>query len=256
VNSIVLYDGGHRWIAFGRDPEKPARIIDTNQYLIKDGDRSVILDPGGIESFSAVLSAVMAHVSIEQITDLFFSHQDPDVTSSLGLWDEALPHARMHASWIWEGFLMHYGCTHLTYVAIPDQGATIDLPHVSLQLVPAHYLHSPGNIHVYDPIAKILFSADIGAALEPPGTPMFVEDFAAHVPKMKLFHQRWMPSERAKLDWISRVRKLDIALMVPQHGRIFRGDDVKRFLDWFEALEVGIVVPEAAASAAQAVPAA
>jgi hypothetical protein len=26
-----MYEGGHRWIAFGRDPEKPARIIDTNQ---------------------------------------------------------------------------------------------------------------------------------------------------------------------------------------------------------------------------------
>jgi flavorubredoxin len=29
-------------------------------------------------------------------------------------------------------------------------------------------------------------------------------------------------------------------MMVPQHGRIFRGDDVGRFLDWFEGLEVGI----------------
>jgi flavorubredoxin len=29
--------------------------------------------------------------------------------------------------------------------------------------------------------------------------------------------------------------------MCPQHGRIFKGDNVKRFLDWFEDLEVGIV---------------
>jgi flavorubredoxin len=71
---------------------------------------------------------------------------------------------------------------------------------------------------------------------------MFVEDFSAHVSKMKLFHQRWMPSNNAKLDWISRIRKLDVAMMVPQHGRIFRGADVSRFLDWFEELEVGIAV--------------
>jgi len=30
--------------------------------------------------------------------------------------------------------------------------------------------------------------------------------------------------------------------MCPQHGRIFQGDDVQRFLDWFEALEVGTAV--------------
>jgi flavorubredoxin len=242
LKQIVLYDGKHQWIAFGRDPEKPDRIIDTNQYLVRDGDRSVILDPGGIETFSSVLAAVMGHARIDQITDLFFSHQDPDVASSLGMWDEALPHARLHAPWLWEGFLRHFGCNRLTYVPIPDEGGTIALGHVTLQLVPAHYLHSSGNIHVYDPVAKILFSGDIGAALEAPETPMFVDDFSAHVSKMKLFHQRWMPSEDAKLDWISRVRKLDVEMMVPQHGRIFRGDDVGRFLDWFEALEVGIAV--------------
>jgi flavorubredoxin len=65
-----------------------------------------------------------------------------------------------------------------------------------------------------------------------------------------------MPSNRAKSDWIERVRKLDIAMMVPQHGRIFRGDDVKRFLDWFDALEVGVAIPGPHPNAAAAKPAA
>jgi flavorubredoxin len=51
-----------------------------------------------------------------------------------------------------------------------------------------------------------------------------------------------MPSEAAKQDWIRRVRKLDIELMCPQHGRIFRGDAVGQFLDWFEQLPVGTAV--------------
>ncbi len=53
------------------------------------------------------------------------------------------------------------------------------------------------------------------------------------------FHQRWMPSEIAKQDWIRRVRLLDIEMMCPQHGRIFRGEEIGRFLDWFEQLPVG-----------------
>jgi flavorubredoxin len=138
----------------------------------------------------------MCHARVDQITDLFFSHQDPDVASSLGMWDEALPHARLHAPWLWEGFLRHFGCNNLTYVGIPDEGGTIALSHVTLQLVPAHYLHSSGNIHVYDPIAKILFSGDVGAALEPPEGPMFVDDFAAHIPKMTLFHHAVEPSQK------------------------------------------------------------
>ena len=59
-------------------------------------------------------------------------------------------------------------------------------------------------------------------------------------PKMEYFHRRWMPSNKAKNDWIARVRKLDIDILAPQHGALFRGDMVHKFLDWFERLEVGI----------------
>jgi flavorubredoxin len=71
---------------------------------------------------------------------------------------------------------------------------------------------------------------------------MFVEDFEMHILHMRYFHQRWMPSERAKQNWLERVRELDIEMFAPQHGRVFRGDDVKRFLDWFEGLPLGIAV--------------
>jgi flavorubredoxin len=191
-----------------------------------------------------VLAAVLRHTGVECLTDLFASHQDPDIISSLGLWDQALPDARLHAPWLWEGFLRHFGLNHIEYVPLPDEGRTLTLENAEVVFLPAHYLHSSGNFHVYDPRAKILMSGDIGAALEPPGAGMFVEDFSAHVRFMEGFHRRWMPSNRAKQDWIDRVRKLDIEIMAPQHGRIFRGDDVKRFLDWFEQLEVGSAIGE------------
>ena len=107
------------------------------------------------------------------------------------------------------------------------------------QLVPAHYLHSSGNFHLFDPVSKILFSGDVGAALLPQEADLFVTDFAAHAPHMKKFHQRWMPSNTAKDAWLSRVRKLGVEMICPQHGAIFRGDDVNRFFDWFDDLEVG-----------------
>ena len=158
------------------------------------------------------------------------------------MWDQALPHAKLYAPWIWEGFIRHFGLNNIEYVAVPDEGMEIDLGLHRFQLIPAHYLHSSGNFHVYDPDAKILMSGDVGAALEGPDAGLFVEDFDEHVSKMKMFHQRWMPSNRAKNDWIKRVRNLQIDILAPQHGRMFKGDDVNRFLDWFENLEVGIAV--------------
>jgi flavorubredoxin len=239
MRAEILHDDGHQWIMFGRDPEKPDRIIDTNQYMIRHGKRALLLDPGGIELFAPMLAAVLKFVPPEDITDLFASHQDPDIISSLGLWDQVLGHATLHCSWIWEGFIRHFGMEHIQYRSVPDEGAVISLDSLELRLIPAHYLHSSGNFHVYDPRAKILFSGDVGAALEPVGAPLEVDDFEAHIPRMQTFHERWMPSNTAKLDWIRRVRQLDVKLMVPQHGRLFRGEAVGRFLDWFEQLEVG-----------------
>jgi len=242
MKSTIFYNGKYQWFVFGRDPDKPEKIIDTNQYMIVDGDKSFLMDPGGIEIFSSMLASVLRHTEIEHLVDIFASHQDPDIISSLGLWDEALPKARLHAPWIWEGFIRHFGLKNISYNAIPDEGASLVLNSAKLTFIPAHYLHSSGNFNVYDEQAKILMSGDIGAALEPAGASMYVDDFEEHISKMKLFHQRWMPSNAAKQDWIDRVRKLDIEYMAPQHGRIFKGEDVQNFLNWFETLDVGSAI--------------
>lgn len=240
MQTIKLYEGQfHEWIVFGRDPDKPERIIDTNQYMIKSNREAILLDPGGIELFSSMLAAIVHYLPVDQVTHLFASHQDPDIISSLGLWDKTISNATLHAPWLWEGFLRHYGCENIQYDAIPDEGKSLKFDGIEIDFIPAHYMHSSGNFSVYDREAKILFSGDIGGGMNDPEDSLFVEDFESHIPKIKTFHQRWMPSERAKNTWIKRVRKLDINMLCPQHGSIYKGKDVERFLDWLESLTVG-----------------
>jgi len=241
MKAISIYQkGSHQWLCFGRDPDRDEKIIDTNQYMVMNGEQSIILDPGGIELFSQMLTSVLRYTSIDQITALFASHQDPDIISSLGLWDQCLPNAKLYSPWIWESFIAHFGMNNIQFQGIPDEGSNFQLGNTSLQFIPAHYLHSSGNFNVYDKDAKILMSGDVGAALDDPEAPFFVEDFDAHIPKMEFFHRRWMPSNKAKDDWIASVRKLDIEIMAPQHGGLFKGEMVQQFLDWFERLDVGI----------------
>ena len=241
MKAITLFqEGSHQWLCFGRDPEKDERIIDTNQYMVMSNEQSVILDPGGIELFSQMLTSVLRYTKLENITALFASHQDPDIISSLGLWDQCLDNTKLYSPWIWESFIRHFGMNNIEFEPIADEGGQMQLGSVLLEFVPAHYLHSSGNFHVYDKKSKILMSGDIGAALDEANAPFFVEDFEEHIPKMEYFHRRWMPSNRAKDEWISRVRKMDIEIMAPQHGAIFKGEMVGKFLDWFERLDVAI----------------
>lgn len=64
-------------------------------------------------------------------------------------------------------------------------------------------------------------------------------NFDAHIRHAEGFHRRWMGSEQAKLSWRERVAKLDIDMLCPQHGAIYRGADVGRFLSWLSELKVG-----------------
>ncbi len=234
-------DGGHRWLVFGDDAECPGNIVDTNQYVVAMGDAAVLIDPGGAEIFPAMLSALGDAMAVDDVRHVVLSHQDPDIGSSLPLWREVCrPDLKVHISWLWTSFVSHFDAD-ATFQPVPDAGATIDLAGLPLRLVPAHFLHSPGNFHVYDERAGILFSADVAASLVPRDgrDGMFVTDFAAHIRHMEGWHRRAMGSERARDAWLERVSRLDVKMLAPQHGLILKGDDVKRFYDWFAGLEIG-----------------
>lgn len=243
---VIFDDGEHKWIVLARDPNKPESVIDTNQFLIVSHGDALMLDPGGTEVFPAVLAATSDTLDLTQITTFFASHQDPDVFSSLPLWLGLCPTAKAYVPKIWTGFVAHFGVEYVqSFVPIADEGGALPVGNrgKTLQMIPAHYCHASGNYSVYDPHAKILFSGDIGAALLPDDAQdLYVQDFEKHTQYMKGFHQRWMPSNEAKNAWVRRVRQLDIQQLCPQHGAIFRGEQVKQFLDWLEALEVGLAI--------------
>ncbi|MCP5023481.1 MAG: MBL fold metallo-hydrolase [bacterium] len=242
MKTTVIYEDDIRsWVMFGRDPAKSDSVIDTNQYLITHGDKGMLVDPGGSEIFPPFLTALSNVISMEKMESIFASHQDPDIVSSLALWLGIKPDMEFYAPSAWAGFIAHFGVGRQA-TPIPDEGMTLPLNgSMDLHTIPSHYVHSSGQFGLYDKRTKIFFSSDVGAALLPPSHDgIFVENFEDHIQYMEGFHKRWMPSNRAKNGWVKRVRELEIDIMAPQHGALFRGDDVQRFLDWFEALEVGV----------------
>jgi flavorubredoxin len=238
--TMIYQDGEHKWLAISRDPEKPDYLIDTNEYLITDGAAGMLTDPGGIEIFPAVFAAICEEFDPAKIRYLFASHQDPDIISSLALWLQFNPQQRCYTSWLWSTFIPHFGGDGETFINLPDEGMKMPLGKITLDAIPAHYLHSSGNFHVYDEKARMYFSGDVGAAMLPPeANGLFVTNFDKHIALAKGFHQRWMGSKDAVLDWCERVSKLSIDMLCPQHGAIYKDADVMRFINWFAELEVG-----------------
>ncbi len=238
--TIIYQSGQHQWIAVARDPERPNYLIDTNEYLITDGKTALLTDPGGSEIFSMVFAAICEAFDPADIGALFASHQDPDIISSLSLWLDFNPQLKCHLSRLWTTFIPHFGGTDETFIGIPDQGSTITVGKLKLKTIPAHYLHSSGNFHLYDEAARLLFSGDIGAAMLPEDmNNLFVKDFDSHIRYADGFHRRFMGSPEAKRLWCERAAAMQIDMLCPQHGAIYQGADVERFINWFSELQVG-----------------
>jgi flavorubredoxin len=243
IGGRILYkDDDHQFIWLGSDSQQKVGVVQTMQYLIIDKGRGVLLDPGGVHLFPRVVAAASRYISIDQIDTIFFSHQDPDVSSGIALW-LGVTNAKMYISNLWKRFLPHFGILDVSrMVGIEDCGKSLKLPSgAELVFVPSHYMHSPAAFSLYDARARIIFTGDIGGAFFPDGQEtVFVDDFNAHVKHIEGFHKRLINANSVAKRWVENVRRLAPDMIAPQHGAVYKGESVKSFLDWLSSLRCGI----------------
>ncbi|MFO0669924.1 MAG: MBL fold metallo-hydrolase [Polyangiaceae bacterium] len=236
----VLFDNGTHKNVLLEDVSGEGLAVQANQHVIVDGKSGMILDPGGHKVYSKVLSNTLALLSGAKLETILLSHQDPDIVAAVNGWLMTTD-AKAYVPSLWTRFVAHFGVDRLVesrLLPIPDQGMKLQLGGAEMLIVPAHFLHSPGNVHLYDPVSKIFYSGDLGASI---GQKYIeVPDFQAHLEYMEGFHRRYMANNKAMRGWAQMVRPLDIECIAPQHGAVFRGKEkVKQFIDWVEGFQCG-----------------
>lgn len=245
---VVLYrDRDHQCLLF--DELVIGEGVQSNQFLILHKGKAALLDPGGDLTFNALSIGISRYCEISELDFIFASHQDPDIISSLDRWLVRTP-CKVVSSRLWARFLPHLVSDSVRQtiqsdvfdriIAVPDEGMSVPISDTVIKCLPAHFLHSVGNLHFYDPVSKILFSGDVGGSFGAGKGGDPVDDFSQHIPHMLGFHRRYMASNRVCKLWADMVRKLDVEMIVPQHGRYFKGKPVvSEFLDWMSNLQCG-----------------
>ncbi len=235
----IFENGEHKNVMFS--DLTSGHMVQANQHIIVHNDEAVVLDPGGHKVYSKLFAGLSDVTAAKNLKHIFFSHQDPDIIASANAW-LMISKADAYLPEIWMKFIPHFGVDEFVISRIhpiPDEGMLIELGGINLKAIPAHFLHSSGNFQLYDPVSKILYSGDLGASIG--ANYDIVEDFDAHIQYMEGFHKRYIPTKRALDMWVNTVNKLDIDMIVPQHGAIFNTPELSlKFINWIANLSCGL----------------
>jgi flavorubredoxin len=234
----------HACLMFTDLMEEDGQAVQCNQFLIVDDGVGAIIDPGGNLAYNELYLTISRFFPPQQLSYVIASHADPDIIASLDRWMTST-RAKLVISRIWERFAPHFtkvGKTEHRVIGVPDAGGCLPLGKSELWLLPAHFMHSEGNFHFWDPVSKILFTGDLGVSLVSGAEAAKpVKDFQAHIPHMEGFHRRYMVSNKILRLWVRMARQLPVEMIVPQHGAPIVGKPaIADFFDWIENLMCGV----------------
>jgi len=212
-------------------------------YLIKNGNESILLDPGSMLEFDETVRKVKTIVDIKSIKYIVLHHQDPDLAAAVPEIEKLInrkdlsivTHSRMSV------LIKHYLVTSSYYEIDKHDNQLVTSSGFKLNFYTTPYCHSPGAFVSYEPKTKVLFSGDIFGGIEESW------DFYAdetYFDKAKQFHQEYMPSKDIFNYALDKIEKLDIKLIAPQHGSIIEKKYILNLIKDMRNLDCGLYIDE------------
>ncbi len=239
-NNVLEIKKGVYWLGIYRNEQ-----LELNIYLrvFEKDDKKVfmIVDPGPPVIFDDLRNALEKQVgNLRKIQFVFLNHQDPDVcfnTLYLAKYNPKLKVICTEDTWRLVNFL---GLTSDQFQSIDkfkSLRGRVSTGH-TFQFVPTPFCHFRGATMLYDESSRILFTGDLFGGLTY-SAGLYATSVNWH--GIRLFHQMYMPSQKAIQAAIDAIRNLTPKpeILAPQHGALIKGDLIDEFMNKLYELPVG-----------------
>jgi len=212
-------------------------------YFIKNGDESILIDPGSMLEFDETVRKVASIADLKSIKYIVLHHQDPDLAAAVPAIEKLIDrddlqivtHSRMSV------LIKHYLVTSSYYEIDKHDYKLVTSSGFSLDFYTTPYCHSPGAFVSYEPRSKTLFSGDIFGGIEE-SWEFYADD--TYFDKAKQFHQEYMPSRDIFNYALKKIEALDINLIAPQHGSIIEKKYIKNLIEDMKDLDCGLYIDD------------
>ncbi|GEM_PF-571611 len=210
-------------------------------YLIKNGDESILLDPGSMLEFDSLIAKAKTIVTLSDIKYIILHHQDPDLAASVPVIEQLInrkdlqivTHSRITV--LVKHYLIaadFYEIDHNAFKLVTNNGLRLDF-------ITTPYCHSPGAFVTYDGANKALFSSDIFGGIEESWQFYADENYFSQA---KVFHASYMPGKDIFNYSLRKIEQLDIELIMPQHGSIIQKKYIAQLIQDMKNLDCGLYI--------------
>ena len=210
-------------------------------YFIDNADQSILIDPGSMLEFDAILGKLEELSALKRIKYIILHHQDPDLCASVPALEkridredlQVVTHSRMTV------LIKHYGVTSAYYEIDRNDLRLETDTGLTLEFLTTPYCHSPGAFVTYEPSSRCLFSGDLFGGLEESWSFYAGDDYFNSV---RGFHESYMPGKDILNYALRKIEKLDMALIAPQHGSIVREPLIQPLIEDMKTLDCGLYI--------------
>ena len=215
-------------------------------YLIRNGEESILIDPGSELVLPVVLEKIYSLVPLKNIKYVVMHHQDPDITSCYSMLEKLFPSGERYivTHWRTQTLLKHYGWKTPFYL-VDKNDWNLKAGERELEFIFTPYAHFPGAICTFDKKTKTLFSSDIFGAISEKFF-LFAEDSEDYYKGVEFFHKHYMPSKAVLQCALKEIMSKNPELIAPQHGSIIKKDMIDKVVSRLKNLDCGLYLIEAA----------
>lgn len=216
----------------------PNDPFQCNVYLIKDGDSSVLIDPGSMITFPVVLEKITSIVKLKDIKYIIMHHQDPDIVSCYSTLESLFPKGERYVvtHWRTQMLLKHYNWKTPFYLVDKNEWK-LKTNTRELEFIFTPYAHFAGAFCTYDKKSGILFSSDLFGGLTDEFK-LFVEE--DYIEGAKLFHKHYMPSKKILNYALSKIESKNPEMIASQHGGVIKKELIPKIIQELKSLDCGL----------------
>ena len=223
------------WVGFFDEKAQ----LHCNPFLLVEEDEAVIFDPGSIPHFPIVMRKVIDVVDPKNISAIVVCHQDPDCCGNIAVVEDVIDRQdlRIVTNQTCARLVRHYGLRSQLYVAQDNEMKLRLKSGRELEFVETPFLHSPGAMATFDKKTKTLISGDLFGGISKDWN-LFAKE--GYLEAMAIFHQTYMPSNAILQRGLKTLGILEIERILPQHGSVIEGEQVKEAIEHLMNLPCGI----------------